>query len=136
MIRFNLSVSMYESQTAMISGDTSDNHYYQAIIDEGAAVLPLIYENLRSKNNLVHWYPALRAITGANPVPLDDRGFVKKMDAHWINWLENYFSISEMMVQGGEALRAHHALDLVEGPREVSHRVYSNVEDLPVKRVL
>jgi len=57
---------------------------YQRIIGMGTDALPLIFEELRKKPG--HWFWALHAITGAEPVPDQDKGRVKKMAEHWINW--------------------------------------------------
>ena len=33
-----------------------------------------------------HWFPALEAITGANPVPESDFGNLAKMADAWLGW--------------------------------------------------
>jgi hypothetical protein len=59
---------------------------YQRIIGLGLPVLPLILEDLRRET--AHWFWALEAITGEDPVPPDDRGKVDQMAAAWIAWGE------------------------------------------------
>ncbi len=52
----------------------------------GKAAVPLILDELRTDPR--HWFPALQEITGENPVPLEDRGVVRKMAAAWLEWCE------------------------------------------------
>lgn len=57
---------------------------YQQIIGMGAAVVPLLFESLARAPE--HWSWALKAITGADPVPAEARGNVKQMAAAWLEW--------------------------------------------------
>lgn len=57
---------------------------YLRIIGMGPAVLPFIFQAL--EKNPTHWFSALFAITGADPVPEEDRGRVRRMAQHWIKW--------------------------------------------------
>jgi hypothetical protein len=57
---------------------------YQEIIGLGPAVLPLILRDLAETHD--HWFWALRAITGENPVPVDERGRVSQMAECWLEW--------------------------------------------------
>ena len=57
---------------------------YQQIIDIGKPALPFIFEDMRENGGW--WYPALRAITGANPVPKDARGNRALNDEAWLRW--------------------------------------------------
>lgn len=57
---------------------------YQKIIDMGKPALPFIFEDMRENGGW--WYPALRAITGANPVPKDARGKPTLNDEAWLRW--------------------------------------------------
>jgi hypothetical protein len=60
---------------------------YQQIIAMGESVIPLILCELESEaNDPDHWFWALRALTGADPVPVDDRGDTKKMASAWLDW--------------------------------------------------
>ncbi|HET6383406.1 MAG TPA: hypothetical protein VFJ58_08455 [Armatimonadota bacterium] len=58
---------------------------YQEIIGMGPAALPLILRRLRREPD--HWFWALEAITGANPVPSDVAGDVPRMAEAWIAYL-------------------------------------------------
>lgn len=57
---------------------------YQRIIGLGPDVLPFIFRELEKDG--AHWYSALTSLTGANPVPSEDRGRVKKMKEAWLAW--------------------------------------------------
>ena len=62
---------------------------YQRIIGMGQAVIPLIIEELRREGaEPDHWFWALRAITGENPVSSDDQGNMQKMSQAWQAWAE------------------------------------------------
>ena len=57
---------------------------YQRIIGMGPAALPLILEDLAADGG--HWFIALHTISGARPVPIEDRGRVRKMRDAWLRW--------------------------------------------------
>lgn len=52
----------------------------------GMPVVPLILEDLRHQP--YHWFWALNAITGEQPVPQSAHGRVREMADAWINWGE------------------------------------------------
>ena len=57
---------------------------YQRVINLGEKVVPLILRHI--EKNPSHWFPALHAITGANPVPEGCQGNLEKMTAAWLRW--------------------------------------------------
>src|SRR5216117_3328493 len=57
---------------------------YQRIIGLGQPAIPLILNELRTRPN--HWFWALRAITGDDPVPPEHAGSLKLMAQDWLNW--------------------------------------------------
>jgi hypothetical protein len=57
---------------------------YQQIIGMGDLALPLIFHELRARTD--HWFWALNAITGADPVPESSRGIMSDMTSAWLNW--------------------------------------------------
>ncbi len=57
---------------------------YQQIIGMGSEVLSYILESLRREPD--HWFWALNAITGVNPIRDEDRGHIQRMTEAWIEW--------------------------------------------------
>ena len=57
---------------------------HQRIVGMGRPALPLILEDMRQRGG--HWFAALRAITGEDPVAAEDAGRVRKMQSAWIEW--------------------------------------------------
>ena len=60
------------------------HHAYQRIIGLGMPAVPLLLRELRL--NPDHWFWALYAITGANPVDPADAGDLVAMTEAWIRW--------------------------------------------------
>jgi hypothetical protein len=84
--RFRTLSQKWRSETQLLSSTTESAMHpaYQEIIGMGAAALPLILEDLRQNSG--HWYWALKAISGEDPVVPADRGSIKKMKAAWLRW--------------------------------------------------
>ena len=57
---------------------------YQQIIGMGRPALPLILKELERETD--HWFWALEAISGENPVPAEQAGEVESMAKSWIEW--------------------------------------------------
>src|SRR4051812_35619155 len=57
---------------------------YQRIIGLGPQVIPLILAELEKQPE--HWFWALAALTGEDPVPETDHGRVWAMAAAWLKW--------------------------------------------------
>lgn len=57
---------------------------YQEIIGMGPEVVPLILEELEKEPD--HWFWALEAITGENPVGDDIAGNIEAAASAWIAW--------------------------------------------------
>ena len=57
---------------------------YQQIIGMGPAVLPLILDRLAQRTE--HWFWALAAISGEDPVDPMDAGKVEAMAESWLRW--------------------------------------------------
>ncbi len=57
---------------------------YQQIIGMGLAVLPLLLHELATEPD--HWFWALKAITGVDPVPPESRGRIRAMAEAWLRW--------------------------------------------------
>ena len=57
---------------------------FQEIIRMGQAVVPFMLRDLEKRPRL--WVWALPGITGADPVPAEDRGNIAKMSEAWLRW--------------------------------------------------
>lgn len=57
---------------------------YQRIIGMGQPVVPLILRELEREPE--HWFLALTAITGENPIKTEQRGRLDQMAQAWIEW--------------------------------------------------
>ena len=57
---------------------------YQRIIGLGPQAIPLILAEMQREPR--HWFWALAALTGENPVSLADQGRVPEMTAAWLMW--------------------------------------------------
>jgi hypothetical protein len=57
---------------------------YQEIIGLGPAIVPLLLQELEREPD--HWFRALHALTGANPIPEASQGKVREMAAAWLHW--------------------------------------------------
>jgi len=64
------------------------NAAYQQIIGMGRSALPLIFGDLESHGG--HWFGALLAITGHDPVPDEDKGNVQAMHGAWLQWAREH----------------------------------------------
>lgn len=77
--KFQRLAAVWRAETGHLSSITKmTNHAaYQEIIGMGAAVVPSLLRDLQKEPE--HWFAALRAITGAQPVPPEERGQIDKM---------------------------------------------------------
>ena len=57
---------------------------YQRIIGKGRAAIPFLLREMEREPD--HWFWALNAITGEDPVPEEDRGDLQAMTNAWIAW--------------------------------------------------
>jgi hypothetical protein len=57
---------------------------YREIIALGPAAVPMMLRDLEINHR--HWFAALTAVTGANPVAEEDAGKILKMIDVWLNW--------------------------------------------------
>lgn len=84
--RFDALAAQWRQETEFASapGVLFMHPAYQEIIGLGPAVVPLILQDLAETSD--HWFWALRAITGADPVPPEERGYVERMAERWLQW--------------------------------------------------
>jgi hypothetical protein len=88
--RFRELVRQWKGATEFTSSSTAMVMHpaYQQIIGMGPAVLPLLIAELRRDPD--HWFAALKAISGEDPVPPSDRGNVQRMVQAWLAWGKNH----------------------------------------------
>jgi hypothetical protein len=82
--------AQWREETAVYSSVTQKAVHpaYQRIIGMGPAALPLIFHELERQPG--HWFWALRAITGENPVRPEDAGNVGKMTEAWLGFAREH----------------------------------------------
>ena len=85
-IRFSNLEKEWKESTPMLSSitDIVMHPSYQQIIGMGPTAIPLIFLSMRRE--LGHWFWALCAITGENPVSTEHRGKIKEMTDAWLGW--------------------------------------------------
>jgi hypothetical protein len=91
--RFHRLANIWRAATSHLSSSTrmAAHPAYQEIIGLGSAAVPLLLAELARQPD--HWFSALKAITGANPVDPADRGRIDRMAAAWLKWgCENGYS--------------------------------------------
>ena len=83
---FSELVERWRAETAFLSSvnELVLHPAYQRIIGLGPAAVPLLLSELQRQPD--HWFWALHAITGENPVPATDAGNVQKMADAWLKW--------------------------------------------------
>lgn len=86
--RFQELTRQWKEATQVTSSITevSAHPAYQQIIGMGKDAVPLILAELRREPD--HWFWALRAITGEDPVPAADRGKLQAMTRAWLDWAD------------------------------------------------
>ena len=84
--RFLLLKKEWEDNTAHLSSITeiAMHPVYQQIIGMGPIAIPLILDEMSKNPN--HWFWALKAISGEDPVLPEHRGRIKQMTEDWFQW--------------------------------------------------
>ena len=84
--KFQRLAAQWRAQTAFAPSvlQMATHPAYQQIIGMGPSAIPHILRELKVRPE--HWFWALRAITGENPVDERDRGDLKKMRLAWLKW--------------------------------------------------
>jgi len=86
VIRFSNLAREWIESTCMLSSITEIvlHGAYQQIIGMGPTAIPFILLSMRQESN--HWFWALKAITGDDPVSPEHRGKIKEMNDAWLDW--------------------------------------------------
>ncbi len=66
---------------------------YQRVVGIGPSVLPHLFAELQREPDW--WFAALKAITGADPVPANERGDLMAMTRRWIAWGRTHGHVRE-----------------------------------------
>ncbi len=84
--RFQRLASIWKAERGPTSSITAiaTHPAYQQIIGMGPAVIPFILREL--ERELDHWFWALKAITGEDPIPPESRGKMRAMAEAWLRW--------------------------------------------------
>ena len=84
--KFKILAEKWQRETAVLSIISQKvlHPAYQQIIGMGSDALPLLLRELERSPN--HWFWALKAITGANPIHPRNRGRLKLMAQDWLEW--------------------------------------------------
>lgn len=88
--RFTALADAWSRETLQLSSITQIvlHPAYQQIIGMGPVVLPLIFAHMADRPG--HWFWALNAITGQNPVSDEDLGNVRRMSEVWLAWARTH----------------------------------------------
>ena len=88
--RFRELVRQWKEATVYLSSvhDMVSHPAYLQIIGMGKEALPLLVDELRREPD--HWFVALQAITGTNPIPPSVQGDVEAMTQAWLSWAEQH----------------------------------------------
>ncbi|NES71558.1 MAG: hypothetical protein F6K24_43335 [Okeania sp. SIO2D1] len=86
--KFKKLAEQWKSETRFLSStmQMSIHPAYQQIIGLGPYVIPLLLRELAHNNEPDHWFWALSAITGENPITEEQRGRMSQMKEAWIKW--------------------------------------------------
>jgi hypothetical protein len=84
--QFEALAAQWKAETALLSSTSAmvSHPAYQAIIALGPPVLPLILRDLEGEP--AHWFEALQAISGEEPVPREHWGDIEAMRRDWLEW--------------------------------------------------
>src|SRR4051812_14866629 len=81
---FRRLAATWQEETGHLSSmsEASSHPAYEEIIGLGPEAVPLLLRDL--EENHTHWFSALRAITGADPVPDEAAGNIPGMAEAWL----------------------------------------------------
>jgi hypothetical protein len=95
---FNFLKSIWLKETILSSSvsDITNNSAYRGIIGLGKDVIPFIIQDLKTNNN--HWFNALEALTGENPIKNNHKGILPLMKNDWLEWAEKNSYTNERFI--------------------------------------
>lgn len=88
--RFRRLEARWRAETGHLSSSSKiiGHPAFRDIIHMGQAVIPFMLRDLEQQPRL--WVWALPEITGADPVPVADRGDIAKMTEAWLRWAKEH----------------------------------------------
>jgi hypothetical protein len=88
--RFHRLSAIWHRETAYFSSmaDASSHPAYQEIIHLGPDVIPLLLRDMQTRHS--HWFAALHALTGVEPIPPTAAGNLPKMVDAWLGWAKEH----------------------------------------------
>lgn len=86
--RFDFYNSLWKNETMFSSSisEITNNSAYRYIIGLGQEALPLIIKDFKTNDN--HWFYALEALTGQNPIKENHKGIISLMKSDWLEWAQ------------------------------------------------
>jgi hypothetical protein len=80
-------LARWRGETAYLSSSTviTAHPAYLELIALGPVALPFLFRDLEQTGD-GHLSKALSAITGADPIPTEERGQIRKIAATWLQW--------------------------------------------------
>jgi len=84
--RFEALAERWKEETALLSDSNAIAAHpaYQEVIKLGMPVVPLILRDMAREHS--HWFEALTAITGEDPIPREHWGRISAMVEDWLAW--------------------------------------------------
>jgi hypothetical protein len=84
--RFDALAQKWKEETRILSSSSAiaSHPAYLAVIAMGASAVPLILRNMEREGG--HWFEALTAITGEDPIPREHWGDIPLMKQDWLAW--------------------------------------------------
>ena len=85
-LEFNILSKAWKEDTWYVSSPNriAEHPAYQAIIEKGESILPMILRDLEKSH--AQWFWALTSITNESPVLFEDRGNIEAMTEAWLAW--------------------------------------------------
>ncbi len=77
----------WRAETALLSSSSRivEHPAYQQLIALGPAALPFLFRDLEQTQD-GHLSKVLTAITGAHPIPSEERGQTRQIASTWLRW--------------------------------------------------
>jgi hypothetical protein len=74
------------------SRDMVRNENFRRLLDQGPDAVHFIISRLKSGDIRPYWFPALKRLTGADPIDAAQRGYLDQMAQSWVSWANQNLS--------------------------------------------